>query len=131
MQVGGQPGLPCPVDERLGHTGQGCVGFECCITITQQTIHDLAIVVRADVQPTEARARPSKQQKYLPVIGINSTDELLLADLGISHYCHGDALCASAGPALLLAWLRVARQNDGGLKNQCRSSESALQNHVQ
>ena len=22
MQVSGQPGLPCPVDERLGHTGK-------------------------------------------------------------------------------------------------------------
>ena len=23
MQVGGQPGLPCPVDERLVHAGEG------------------------------------------------------------------------------------------------------------
>ena len=38
--------------------------------ITQQTIHDLASVVRADVQPTKARARPIKHQKYLPVIGL-------------------------------------------------------------
>ncbi|WP_353292216.1 hypothetical protein [Synechococcus sp. M16CYN] len=38
--------------------------------VRQQTIHDLARVVRAYVQPAKTRMRSNKYQKYLTVIGL-------------------------------------------------------------
>ena len=47
------------------------------------------------------------------------------------HFWPAEPLFTSAGTALALPWLRVARQYGDELKDQCRSSEPILQNLVQ
>ena len=62
VKVGGQPDLPAPVDERLGHPAEITVGCKSSITITQQAIHDTPGVSGADVQPAEARVGTAQHQ---------------------------------------------------------------------
>ena len=62
MQVGWQPLVPGPIDERLRHPAEGCILLQLGIPEGAQPVKQTAGVTWIDVEPAKARLRTTQHQ---------------------------------------------------------------------